>query len=124
MVYKLLPELHRIRDMLRGRLPQYPAKCCSFTSRLFEDALGFPRVIGYFRNGSLHGHRWSYDPDSGLYVDLTASQFDEGMPDIVVLPRKSAEAEMIYVELLRTPDNPVLAKRRAEFRSAFARDSH
>ena len=52
-----------------------------------------------------------------MYLDFTPTQFEDGLPDILVLPRGSAEARLLYVELFHTPDTRELARRRAEFRS-------
>jgi len=44
-------------------------------------------------------HAWNYDPQRKLFIDLTARQFNENLPEILVVPKTD---ERFVVKLVNT----------------------
>ena len=58
------------------------------------------RVDGHYidEDGLGHAHSWNFDPETRRYVDLTEKQFDDLVPEILVLDANSVEARKRYLE--------------------------
>lgn len=76
-------QLPLILGYLKLVFPEFPRKLCVDTSRLVKRVTGIPVVAGFTYGDS---HAWNYDTDRGLFIDLTARQFDPELPEILVTP--------------------------------------
>lgn len=87
-------------ELLKQKHSSFPQRCCKFAARemhsrgcqivsgsvIVDNYIGIGKVIELY-------HYWNYDQNSGLYVDITASQFNahlsEGsLPEIALWRRE------------------------------------
>lgn len=81
--------LVNIRSFLEKNLENFPILRCQHTTRFLKKGLGLNEVAGYyFPRGAWHA--WSYDPDLGLYIDLTMDQFSKSHSPIMILPKENS----------------------------------
>lgn len=83
--------LERIRSFLEQQevvqWHHFPRGWCDTTSELVRRIVGLELKGGYYvKSGFSKSHRWNYDLDRGLYVDLTQDQFGFTTRRIVILP--------------------------------------
>ncbi len=92
-------QLKALRNSLSQRYNGFPFEYCRISHEAVKDKFGFERTFGLFidNNGIGHGHHWNLTP-SGEIVDITASQFDEHLPEVYVLDNNSLEAQKHYLE--------------------------
>lgn len=88
-----------VRDAERF-LRVFPNGCCLYTSGKVKETLGLEMVYGYFiKDGYGMEHYWNLDSGRSLLLDLTARQFDESLPRVLMIPVDSRYAEEHYVFL-------------------------
>ncbi len=92
----ILEQLKDLRKKLEGEFKGFPSGCCLITSERVSK-LGLEEKFGLFidDNGIGNGHHWN-EKDGKIY-DLTANQFSNDLPEILILNKDSKEAER-YVE--------------------------
>ena len=82
-----LENIHRYLSLV---LTDFPSGACRKTARLVSRIVELPEVAGKFRiNNESFNHACNYDKKSGLYIDLTAKQFSQNLPHILVSPKIS-----------------------------------
>lgn len=81
-------DLRLILGYCKTMYPQFPVKFCQDSSRLIHKVLGLPVVAGIFDempyDGRANWHAWNRDRDRRLFIDLTASQFNSELPEILI----------------------------------------
>lgn len=60
------------------------------------------------QNFSKVPHDFSYDPQTGLFIDVTASQFHDSNPDIIVMAENDPRIALKYDELNNSTTHHVL----------------
>jgi len=85
---------------LERDMPLFPQSCCEIAAtRLEKLNIGLVYKNGMFTYGSQYfPHAWNLDPSSGLYIDITAKQFDSSLPAILIVSTDSHWAREHYLE--------------------------
>ena len=81
-------EVSRIEAVLDdlSQLPDFPHGSCQASVRAGVERLGYDAVYGTYHtdDGGYHGTFWNKIPGTQVIVDLTAKQFGEDKPNIVL----------------------------------------
>jgi len=77
-------ELVNLRIILEDSLPNFPELRCQHSTRVVNRILGLEERAGYYKPLDLW-HAWNYDPNQGLYIDLTMDQFSGDHEPITIL---------------------------------------
>lgn len=86
--------LREIREELKEKYENFPHGYCWLAASDVCLKAGLHVIYGCYKTpAKMQDHCWNCDKKSGLYVDLTAGQFDPALPDVFIFPRKSPEAE-------------------------------
>ena len=111
-------QLYTIREVLENQFQvfladrKFPDRCCIETTRLVSTVLGLEQVAGEYTPHRTT-HAWNYDPDRGLFIDLTQDQFPSPfwnrIPKIAVLPidtrrLKLTRANVVRQHAIRLPE--------------------
>lgn len=95
--------LGHIREALERKVGGFPRNCCQVASRVVRELTGLEQIAGCHVPSNT-GHAWNYDPQYGIYVDLTFDQFDRLADPVLILPEDTP--------LLRPDDRVTLYQRR------------
>ncbi|MFA5071639.1 MAG: hypothetical protein WC511_04750 [Candidatus Pacearchaeota archaeon] len=93
--------LEKIRESLIKGDPLFPNACCFIAADAVKNNLGYNIVRGSFvLKGYKNLHYWNETPD-GKIVDLTASQFSQRFPEILITDKNSDCAKTYYYSYIR-----------------------
>jgi hypothetical protein len=95
---QIFARLSEIRQYIRSQYASFIDITCHYAATKVAGELGMEVVDGYFKDefGRKLPHHWNYNPGTGEIVDLTAVQFESGLPHILVIPADSAAARKMY----------------------------
>lgn len=99
-VAALLPPLDLLVRDLNSRFDSFPHSCCEFAAeRVSRLGLGLSYVNGIYTQGNAgHSHAWNMSSELGVYVDVTARQFSQALPAILIIPIGSDFAQRHYLQ--------------------------
>jgi len=98
-IASLMPSLEALVNDLSSRLKIFPHLCCELAAtRVMQLGIGLTYVDGTFTQGiGGHTHSWNMSSELGVYVDVTARQFSDSLPSILVVPIESEFARKHYL---------------------------
>jgi hypothetical protein len=98
-IASLLPALQSLTQDFAARFKVFPHLCCELAATRVEQlGLGLTYVNGIFLRGNEgHAHAWNMSSKLGIYVDVTARQFSEALPSILIVPINSEFAQKHYL---------------------------
>ncbi len=95
----LMPALEALVRDLSAHYPPFPHRCCEVAATRVEAlGLGLDYVNGVFLQPVYgHSHAWNMSAELGVYVDITAKQFCDSLPSILITPIDSDLARKHYL---------------------------
>ncbi len=105
MIEQLINKLQEQRNQLQQLYPAFPYMCCGHAQERLNEELNLVKVYGVYK-GILSDdykqktaddwsevnllskgipHNFNYDPETRLFVDITADQFHDALPSILLM---------------------------------------
>lgn len=94
-IASLFPALQSLTQDFATRFKVFPHLCWELAAtRVAQLGLGLTYVNGIFMEDNVgHSHAWNMSSSLGNYVDVTARQFFEALPSILIIPIDSEFAQ-------------------------------
>jgi len=86
-----------LRNNLKKEFKFFPTECCRIASERVAK-LGYKKTFGLFIDDDGLGNDHHWNKRDGKIYDITASQFSNKLPEILILNENSKEAKARYVE--------------------------